>query len=45
MHDMRILYMSILSMLFDMCDQCFYERCVTPDEIGVDVLAFCIHFF
>ena len=45
MHDVRILYMSILSMLFDICDQCCYMRCVTPIEIGVDMLALCIHFF
>ena len=45
MHDVRILYMCILSMLFDICDHCCYERCVTPIEIGVDVLALCIHFF
>ena len=45
MHNVRILYTSILSMLFDICDQCCYQRYVTPIEIGVDVLALCIHFF
>ena len=34
-----------MSMPFDICDQCCYQRCVTPIEIGVDVLALCIHFF
>ena len=45
MHNVRIMYMSILSMLFDICDQCCYQRCVTPIEIGIDVLALCINFF
>ena len=45
MHNVEILYMSILSMLFDICDQWCYQRCVTPIEIGVDVLALGIRFF
>ena len=45
MHDLRMPYMSILSMLFDICDPCCYQRCVTPIEIGVDVLPLCLHFF
>ena len=36
-HDVRIFYISSLSMLFDICDQCCYQRCVTPIEIHVDV--------
>ena len=32
-------------MLFDICDQCCWQRCVAPIEIRVDVLALCIQFF
>ena len=43
-HDVRIFYISILSMLFDICEQCWYQRCVTSIEIGGDVLALGIRF-
>ena len=29
-HDVRIFHISSLTMLFDICDQCCYQRCVTP---------------
>ena len=43
-HDVRIFYISSLSMLFDICEQCWYQRCVTSIEIGGDVLALGIRF-
>ena len=43
-HDVRIFYISSLSMLFDVCEQCWYQRCVTSIEIGGDVLALGIRF-
>ena len=43
--DVTIFYISILSMLFDICDQSCWQRCVTPVEIRVDVLALCIPVF
>ena len=43
-HDVRIFYISSLSMLFDICEQCWYQRCVTSIEMGGDVLALGIRF-
>ena len=43
-HDVRMFYISSLSMLFDICEQCWYQRCVTSIEIGGDVLALGIRF-
>ena len=43
-HDVRIFYISSLSMLFDICEQCWYQRYVTSIEIGGDVLALGIRF-
>ena len=43
-HDVRIFYISSLSMLFDICEQCSYQRCVTSIEMGGDVLALGIRF-
>ena len=43
--DVTIFYISTLSMLFDICDQCCWHCCVTPIEIRVDVLALFIQFF
>ena len=43
--DLTIFYISILSMLFDVCDQSCWQSCVTPVEIRVDVLALCIPVF
>ena len=43
-HDVRIFYISSLSMLFDICEQCWYHRCVTSIEMGGDVLALGIRF-
>ena len=44
MKAVRMLYMSILSLLFNICEQCWYQRCVTSIEIGGDVLALGIRF-
>ena len=44
MHNVGILHMSILSLLFNICEQCWYHRCVTSIEIGGDVLALGIRF-
>ena len=38
-------YISTLSMLYDICDQCCWQRYETPIEICVDVVALCIYFF
>ena len=43
-HDVRIFYISSLGMLFDICEQCWYQRCVTSIEMGGDVLALGIRF-
>ena len=43
-HDVRIFYISSLSNLFDILEQCWYQRCVTSIEIGGDVLALGIRF-
>ena len=43
--DVTIFDISTLSMLFDVCDQSCWQSCVTPVEIRVDVLAFCIPVF
>ena len=43
-HDVRIFYISSLSCTFDICEQCWYQRCVTSIEIGGDVLALGIRF-
>ena len=43
-HDVRMFYISSLSMLFDICEQCWYQRCVTSIEMGGDVLALGIRF-
>ena len=47
MRDVRILYMSILSLLIKIikiCEQCWYRRCVTSIDIGGDMLALGIRF-
>ena len=44
MHDVRILYMSVLSLLFNIVEQFLYQRCVTSIEIGGNVLALGIRF-
>ena len=44
MHDVRILYMSVLSLLLSICEECCFQRCVTSIEIGGDVLALGIRF-
>ena len=44
MHDVRILYMSLLSLLFNICEQCWYQRCVTSIKTGGDVLVLGIRF-
>ena len=44
MHNVRILYMSILSLPFNICEQFWYQRCMISVEIGGDVLALGIGF-